>query len=102
MLPDPTLATPTGAAAPAALGELVDGLALARCLQQALPARRDLLVAAVELEGGIPAAALGALDPGLRGEHVGAGRAADHGGEADAACGLRTLGGFDQHGLAAH
>ena len=72
----------------------------AACVE-ALAADRDLGVAAVELEGGLAARTLGALDPGLGGQQVGAGGAGAQADEPGFAGGRGDLGGLAQHRLAA-
>jgi hypothetical protein len=55
----------------AAALEALDHLAVTGGHDEALAAGRDLGVAAVELQRGLAAVALGALDPGLGGQEVG-------------------------------
>src|SRR3954469_11494275 len=81
--------------------EALDDLALARGVLEALAADGHFGVAAVELEGGLAACALGALDPGLGGHQVGARGAGVEAGQPGVAGGRRDLGGRAQHRLAA-
>ena len=68
-----------GATAPL---ELLDDLALARGLGQGGAAALDLDVTAGQVGRGVDPAALGALEPGLGGEEVGAGGAGGQDGVA--------------------